>query len=123
MSKGVLGFYSSYFFVSAENRVSAAHESPIEKLSLAPAFVIASSTIFKLSIMVSAGQTNVPSGENFNAAYPPFPPTIFFLIPCSTDWARVGSLTSCPMIIYLNTLHFEPIAFPPCKQFTIRSTD
>ena len=66
---------------------------------------------------------NVPSGESFKAAYPPFPPTIPFLIAWRTFCAAKASLTSCPMIIYLKTLHLEPIAFPPCKQFTIKSTE
>lgn len=80
LSNGVFGFYSSYFFVSVENNVSAAHDKPIEKLSFVPVLLIASSTIFRLSMMVSAGQMKVPSGDNFKAAYPPFPLTIPFFI-------------------------------------------
>lgn len=122
LSKGVLGFSSSYFLVSGVYRVSAAHDNPIEKASFAPALLIASYTIFKLSIIVSRGQTNVPSGDSFKAASPPLPLTIFFLTACSTFWARYGSLTSFPMIMYLKTLHFDPIAFPPCRQLTTKST-
>jgi hypothetical protein len=52
------------------------------KLSLAPEVFIASYTIFKLSIIVSNGQINVPSGEYLRAASPPFPLVIDFLIFC-----------------------------------------
>jgi hypothetical protein len=41
LSNGVLGFSSSYFFVSGENRVSAAHDRPIPKESFALAAFIA----------------------------------------------------------------------------------
>ena len=103
--------------------MSAAHDSPITKFYLAPGVLfIAYSTIFKLSMMVSTGQTKQPSDENFKAASPPFPETIDFLTACNMFAAINGSLALWLMIIYLNTLHLEPITLPPCKQLTINGT-
>lgn len=73
--------------------MSAAQDNPITKLYLAPAVLLmAYSTIFKLSMMVSTGHTKEPSGENFKAASPPLPDAIAFLIACSMLAAINGSL-------------------------------
>lgn len=85
LSKGTLGFYDSYFLVSAVKSVSACQLRPIPRDYLAPEAFMASSTIFRLSLIVSRGQMKVQSGEYFRAAYPPLPETIAFL----TAWRTV----------------------------------
>ena len=120
LSKGAFGFYDSYFLVSEAKRVSACQLNPIPRESLAPAPLIASSTIFKLSLIVSKGQMKVQSGEYFKAASPPFPDTIAFLTPWRTVWRSPGSVTYFATKKYLKTLHFDPITFPPWRQLTMQ---
>jgi hypothetical protein len=74
--------------VLTSKSVSAAHDKPIPKWSLALAALIAYYTIFKLSKIVSTGHIKVPSPLNFKAASPPFPLTILFLTLASMFAAR-----------------------------------
>lgn len=96
------------------------------KYYLAFAAFMASYTIFRLSNIVSTGHMNVPSVDNFKAAYPPLPLTIVFRIFNNILYAKNGStfivldLLFLLIIVYLNILHFDPINLPPCKQFTIK---
>lgn len=73
--------------------MSDAQERPIPRCYFPPLLIIAYSTSFKLSEIVSKGQTKVPSEDSFNAAYPPLPLTIPFRIAWRVDCNSVGSVT------------------------------
>lgn len=80
-------------------------------------------TIFKLSEIVSTGHMKVPSGAYFNAAYPPFPDVIDFLMDWTILTIENGSVTYSHIIMNLYGLHFELTSFEPCKTLIQTLTD